>query len=507
MSPSQKHKVHTTSLQVYFEGIEEGLGLQDRLALVFHEKLKPALDKEFDQIAGSDTTVVIDSLILDCGYLTGENWEEKLLQSLLEQVRKELASPSSSQKPKYFTKEAKANEMFFFFLEKGYFPWNSPFYSPYEVEKSIVINTSFLEKLNFSVLKSSFVRDRLFLSFSTLFISKIVEFISSVSNPRISQIYHYFQKKREEEVLKKLILEFLSAASKKQEIPNDALLKVLIYNTPLKSISLLPELLAPELIKDKAFQREFSKIISFSKDPEFSNKIRLLIKALSMDYPEIFKNINFPTDKKEPKSTKATLQKSPETETKRPELSSEEIPLATNQDLVENSLNSEEEIFIENAGLILLHPFIDRLLTNLRLVKNGKFEDPSHQNLAAKVLQFLVFGENELTENFFVLNKILCGMGIVEVVDLSQEISLESKKECAELLQTVLGHWTVLKNTSVEGLRETFLQRSGKLSRVDKGWKLTVERKTVDILLDKLPWGIGLVKLPWMAEMMYVDWN
>ena len=51
MSHSQIHKIHTTSLQVQFAGIEEGLGLQDRLALVFHEKIKPALEKEFDQLA------------------------------------------------------------------------------------------------------------------------------------------------------------------------------------------------------------------------------------------------------------------------------------------------------------------------------------------------------------------------------------------------------------------------------------------------------------------------
>ncbi|WP_373396428.1 contractile injection system tape measure protein [Algoriphagus halophilus] len=64
-----------------------------------------------------------------------------------------------------------------------------------------------------------------------------------------------------------------------------------------------------------------------------------------------------------------------------------------------------------------------------------------------------------------------------------------------------------MKNTSVDGLRETFLQRDGKISRVENGWKLKVERKTVDIQMNKLPWGIGMIKLPWMNEMMFVDWD
>jgi hypothetical protein len=75
------------------------------------------------------------------------------------------------------------------------------------------------------------------------------------------------------------------------------------------------------------------------------------------------------------------------------------------------------------------------------------------------------------------------------------------------MLSEVIRHWSVLKNTSVAGLRETFLQREGRISPAANGWKLQIERKTVDVLLGKLPWGIGIIKLPWMNELMYVDWN
>lgn len=98
-------------------------------------------------------------------------------------------------------------------------------------------------------------------------------------------------------------------------------------------------------------------------------------------------------------------------------------------------------------------------------------------------------------------------MGIFQVLGEEKELNPEAKIECEELLQAAIGHWSVLKNTSVDGLRETFLQRNGKISRVEKGWKLQVERKTVDVLLAKLPWGLGIIKLPWMNDMMFVEWE
>ncbi len=47
---------------------------------------------------------------------------------------------------------------------------------------------------------------------------------------------------------------------------------------------------------------------------------------------------------------------------------------------------------------------------------------------------------------------------------------------------------------------------SGDLLRVDEGWRLKVARTGYDVLLDRLPWGIGFVLLPWMKQPLYVEW-
>jgi Contractile injection system tape measure protein len=79
-------------------------------------------------------------------------------------------------------------------------------------------------------------------------------------------------------------------------------------------------------------------------------------------------------------------------------------------------------------------------------------------------------------------------------------------KEADLLLESVIEHWKVLKNTSVNGLRETFFKRDGLIMKNDVGWLLKVERKTLDVLLDNIPWGFSTLHLQWMPEVLHVEW-
>jgi hypothetical protein len=64
-----------------------------------------------------------------------------------------------------------------------------------------------------------------------------------------------------------------------------------------------------------------------------------------------------------------------------------------------------------------------------------------------------------------------------------------------------------LGQTSVAGLRESFLQREGCLSRKDDAWQLLVETRSYDMLLDRLPWGFATIKYSWMPGAIRVDWR
>jgi hypothetical protein len=104
------------------------------------------------------------------------------------------------------------------------------------------------------------------------------------------------------------------------------------------------------------------------------------------------------------------------------------------------------------------------------------------------------------------LNKILCGLLPEEALQIQEPLSVEMKEECEHLIEAVIQNWPALKNTGVDAFRETFLLRFGKLTQVDNGWLLQVEQKAVDVLLSRLPWGIGTIRLPWMDKILYTEW-
>jgi hypothetical protein len=132
--------------------------------------------------------------------------------------------------------------------------------------------------------------------------------------------------------------------------------------------------------------------------------------------------------------------------------------------------------------------------------------EPGYQHDAVYVLGYLLTGNSENPEFDMMLNKIMCGIQTTDVLLPFHELSEAVRTECDELLMEVVRHWTRLKNTSIAALRETFLQRDGKLTRTDHGWLLRIERKGVDVLLGSLPWGIGTIKLPWTDDKLFVEW-
>jgi hypothetical protein len=76
-----------------------------------------------------------------------------------------------------------------------------------------------------------------------------------------------------------------------------------------------------------------------------------------------------------------------------------------------------------------------------------------------------------------------------------------------ELLNTAISRWDIISNTSIEGLRNSFLKRDGKIEWGEDKIILHVEMKSYDMLVDKIPWNISVIKLPWMKNSLYVKWR
>ncbi len=174
----------------------------------------------------------------------------------------------------------------------------------------------------------------------------------------------------------------------------------------------------------------------------------------------------------------------------------------------ENELKGNEELFINNAGLILLHPFYYTLFKELGFLAEKEFTTTKNRIKAAHLLQFISTGETECYEFDLVLNKILCGIEPDISIDRFVEITDTEMRASEEMMNAAIKHWKELGNTSIDGLRNEFLLRTGKLSKLnDHEWEMDVESKTHDILITRLPWSISIIKLPWSEQLIKVNWN
>ncbi|MWB94637.1 hypothetical protein GON26_09700 [Flavobacterium sp. GA093] len=188
-----------------------------------------------------------------------------------------------------------------------------------------------------------------------------------------------------------------------------------------------------------------------------------------------------------------------------------EIPSINTESLIEKEDEDdfqEEETplksgYVQNAGLILLHPFLKELLKSCDLIQDNKI---LNKELAAHILHYAATKKEKDYEHVMLFEKFLCGIPMQQ--SIRREITIEDKhkQQVEEMLLSVVEHWSALKNTSTAVLRTEFLQREGKLDWSESNPKLTIERKTQDLLLEKIPWNITIIKIPWIEKLIYTQW-
>jgi hypothetical protein len=163
-----------------------------------------------------------------------------------------------------------------------------------------------------------------------------------------------------------------------------------------------------------------------------------------------------------------------------------------------------EGVHVNCAGIVLLHPFLPQLFEAVGIAADGKLLQPER---AMCLMHFLATGQRFAPEYDLLLAKRLCNLPLEAPVGARIELTAAEEEEAEALLAAVIRHWDALGDTSADGLRGTFLVRPGKLSRRWEQDVLQVEMQSFDILLDRLPWGIGVIQLPWMGQPLWVEWR
>jgi hypothetical protein len=164
-------------------------------------------------------------------------------------------------------------------------------------------------------------------------------------------------------------------------------------------------------------------------------------------------------------------------------------------------------IRVSYAGLILFAPYLPRLFDNQGWLDEQKTIKQIHLVTAAKALCYLCCGKASLPEYQLTLIKVLLAMHPEDLL-LIDPVSLPVKlQDDLDLLsQSLIMHWAKLGNTSIDGLRNTFINRSGLLAQQQEAWELKIERKAFDVMLDFLPFSISTTKLPWLEHPIQLSW-
>ena len=181
------------------------------------------------------------------------------------------------------------------------------------------------------------------------------------------------------------------------------------------------------------------------------------------------------------------------------ELKKSQEYLNQKDDLIPN-----EDQYIQNAGLILIHPFLKTFFEHCNLFdsKNNHLLNPE---LCAHLLHYIATGKTNAPEYDMAFEKFLCNIPLHQTINRHIKLTRKHKAEAKNVIESVQHNWSAMKKSSVALLQNEFFQRPGKLV-IEHDYTLTVERKTQDILLEKLGWGIGFVKLPWQEKFIFINW-
>ena len=166
-----------------------------------------------------------------------------------------------------------------------------------------------------------------------------------------------------------------------------------------------------------------------------------------------------------------------------------------------------EPIFIENAGMVLSGPYLPMLFGKLDLLDNKEFKSRYAAEKAVHILEYMVTGEQSAPEYRLVLNKLLCGMEPDRPIHQLFMLEKAETDLTRELILSMIAHWKTLGKTSVEGFRQSFLIREGRLEATEDAWTLVVAPKPFDMLLDRIPWTFSPIRLPWMDRVLHVRWR
>ena len=476
--------------------------VQHQVSERYWREILPMLEKAFDAISSEDELIEIDHFELDLGVVSAkeiekESWAKEIQKKISEKIAA-ITDPASSQ---YAIRRRDRRLGIFgewlYYMDHGFLSWNTtkPEDNWYrDVLEAIAVDIRSHQTLQQRIRDFPFFLQRVVTQHADYFLHTLAEILTAKKQgdlpaaiDELLLVYAYLKNRKK-----------ISSSDTDREFKNDRW-QWILESAAGKRAQPLEEPLVTGLTR--AFVTEFS--ITGKIPATLAGKIPHVLPSL-LKYSEELKNLHQKEKKKIHKLVQ-DIEDSAMAKNKEPAKYQADEP----EDLsrYNSRLIDGEGIFIVHAGTILLHPFLKSLFSRLGLLTGNQFTSRRYQVEAVGLIHYLASGRTIAEEYELALAKILCAFSLEEPLDLPESYPPGYLQEANDLLAAAIAQWSILKNTSVEGLRESFLRRGGKLFSKNGNLWLQVEKNAIDILLDYLPWNLGMIKLPWLRDVLRVEWR
>ncbi|WP_372771994.1 contractile injection system tape measure protein [Mangrovibacterium sp.] len=554
----QKHLINREVLELTVSDRQRAEFIHQKISQMIEKKLNPALDQLFTSVATKNETIRIDELVLDLGVVSESELQQAIVELTIREALEKISKLIKANRDVVMQKVEKNKrrvssvklvsakdeilEQFVYFLATGHFPWWSRQTGSNQLNELFAqvleLSAKSLNRILVPELRNPNVRKRLIFQFREDQIEALLRRIDGRKYRKIEEL--------------SLIL-FLNVASKKfkKVIANyydELLLLYFAYgislNSQSKKAGLLKHIIEEGLNRVSSHEGEavlvgiLERILYSSQSGKTEGCLkravvevvaeRMLTRKSDLDSPKIANDetqfveqylVDWFLEKRKKISVKdiARLKlimtysrhskSNDQLQDAEPEFFISLKKEAKETEKIESISLADEEIHVGNAGLVLLHPFLSVLFRGLNLLDDEQqFKSRTHACKAVHILQYLVADQLITAEYELALNKILCGLDVAEPIPNSGDLSASEQDECLHLIKTVLERWSALKTENPKALQENYLCRKGILRKTGAGWTLIVERNTIDVMLDRLPWAISIVKFPWTEQILHVEW-
>ncbi|MBN8852820.1 MAG: hypothetical protein BGO55_03595 [Sphingobacteriales bacterium 50-39] len=519
------HIVKKQLISLTIDASLDGFHIQEMVSRHYWSAVVPMLEKAFDSLGGGDEVVTIDRLEVDLGIfleknIRQENWTATLPAKLEEVLTRLLRSGRHDTKVTINAPQTNVFDQWVYYMERGYRPWNATGKMADDdiaVLETLAIDFGRVHQLRRLLLAEPRVLARIVALHPASFLLQLVEVILAGKQEALPAAV-------DEGII---ILQYI-ASRRKEAGPGEPELRRTLWMEALRQAALiaeerrtsglLPQLL-PAILKGQLADLSIPRRIRV-KLPVTGEWVQKAAKAEKQAREEQQKLAQREVDKLEkesrPKKDRSGTDNGPIGSNKQPKPGSihpPNQPKDRESDLPPSALKppdpvlTEEGIFVVNAGIVLLHPFLTTLFDRLGWLENKQFKTPQYRERALYGLHYLVTGLQQAEEAELVMPKVLCAYPIEQPVNPDIQLTNEEIAEADDLLTAAIQRWEILKNSSHTALREGFLQRPGKLSQKNGSWYLQVERMSYDMLLDYLPWNLSMILLPWMKDIFRVEWR